>query len=312
MYHYVYKITNLNPLGERKYYIGVRSSECDPEKDVNYWGSSLALKKEINERGNHLFKKDILGIFNTREKAFDEEILLHEKYNVSLNKEFYNLSKSRSNKYDARGRVTVRDKSGNTCSLYKNDPRYLSGEYESITKGFIMCKDDKNEIVRVLLSEFYSNNSYTSLNLGKVPCINKNGEKLLLDKNDDRLIKGEYWSVHKGKVACFDKDGNFHHVTKEEFENNTNLMGLSKGKIAGDKNGRAKKIGIYDDLNNLIFLCKGNFEKTCNENNLPFMSLKKSYIKGGIPIYQSKKAKGDAIKNGKTKYINWYAKEIKE
>jgi hypothetical protein len=84
MYHYVYKITNLNPLGERKYYIGVRSSECDPEKDVNYWGSSLALKKEINERGNHLFKKDILGIFNTREKAFDEEILFVSSIVVQL------------------------------------------------------------------------------------------------------------------------------------------------------------------------------------------------------------------------------------
>lgn len=311
MYHYVYKITNLNPLDERKYYIGVRSSECKPEDDVNYWGSSSILKMEIKERGRDLFKKDILEIFNTRKEALDEEIILHEKYNVSLNNEFYNLAKSRSHKYDAKGRVSVRDKFGNTCSLYKDDPRYLSGEYESITKGFISCRNEENKIIMVSLSEFYSNDKYVSLNLGKIPCINKNGETLLLDRNDERFKNGEYWSVHKGKVSCFDENGNFHHVTTEEFKKNTNLIGLSKGKIGGAKNGRAKKIGIYDCLDNLIFLCKGNFEKTCLENNLPYMPLKRSYLKGGVPIYQSKKAKTDAIKNNTLKYINWYAKEIK-
>lgn len=311
MYHYVYKITNLVPLDKRKYYIGVRSSECNPEEDINYWGSSLILKKEIEERGKNFFKKDILKIFDTRKEAFDEEILLHEKYNVSLNDEFYNLSKSRSNKYDAKGRVSVRDKFGNTCSLYRDDPRYLSGEYESVTKGFVSCRDGGNKIIMVSLSEFYSNDNYTSLNLNKIPCINKNGETLLLDKNDDRFIKGEYWSVHKGKVPCFDENGEFHQVTKEEFKKNNNFIGLSKGKIKGDKNGMAKKIGIYDCLNNLIFLCQGNFEKICQENNFPYMALKRSYLKGGTPIYQSKKARTDAAKNNKIKYINWYAKEIK-
>ena len=35
-YNYVYKITNLKPKDQRKYYIGVRTSKYKPEKDVNY------------------------------------------------------------------------------------------------------------------------------------------------------------------------------------------------------------------------------------------------------------------------------------
>lgn len=32
-HHYVYKITNLSPMGDQIYYIGVRSSVVDPNKD---------------------------------------------------------------------------------------------------------------------------------------------------------------------------------------------------------------------------------------------------------------------------------------
>ena len=71
-YNYVYKITNLKPTDKRKFYIGVRSSKVNPNKD-NYWSSSKIIKKMFKENPNN-FKKDILFIFDTRKKAIDKEI----------------------------------------------------------------------------------------------------------------------------------------------------------------------------------------------------------------------------------------------
>ena len=35
------------------------------------------------------------------------------------------------------GRANVKDKDGNTFSVFKDDPRYLSGELVGVTKGLI-------------------------------------------------------------------------------------------------------------------------------------------------------------------------------
>lgn len=99
--HYVYKITNNKPMDERKYYIGVRTSE-DPNND-NYWSSSKSLKESIEKIGLEHFSKEILSIWDTREEAVSEEIRLHEQFDVSTNKEFYNKVKQTSIGFDTSG-----------------------------------------------------------------------------------------------------------------------------------------------------------------------------------------------------------------
>lgn len=101
--HYVYKITNLNPKDEQQYYIGVRSCNCLPEEDIKYMGSSKYLTKAINEQGYENFKKEILSIWSTREEAVNEEIRLHNEYNVHINEIFYNRSKQSSTGWDTAG-----------------------------------------------------------------------------------------------------------------------------------------------------------------------------------------------------------------
>jgi predicted transcriptional regulator len=78
--------------------------------------------------------------------------------------------------------------------------------------------------------------------------------------------------------------------------------GLRKGKL----NSQAKKINIYDNNDNVIFECHGNFKDICKENDLPFKSLRNSYVNDGKKLYVKSKP---SIK----KYIiysGWYAKEI--
>ena len=49
-YYYTYLITNLQPVRQEKYYIGVRSCNCLPEDDL-YISSSQYLKKAIHDEG---------------------------------------------------------------------------------------------------------------------------------------------------------------------------------------------------------------------------------------------------------------------
>ena len=99
MYHYTYLIEN--KLNGKKY-IGVRSSQNDPNTDF-YWSSSKSLKHEINLIGRDNFRKIILDIFDTRKEAVYNEIELHKFYDVGNNPNFYNKAKQTSTGFDTTG-----------------------------------------------------------------------------------------------------------------------------------------------------------------------------------------------------------------
>lgn len=77
-------------------YIGSR--RCDPgvfpDEDVKYWGSSK--NKELKETPNSQKKKYILGVFLTREEAYEHEIILHTEYDVAKNPKFANKARQTS------------------------------------------------------------------------------------------------------------------------------------------------------------------------------------------------------------------------
>lgn len=100
MYHYTYLITN-NENGMK--YIGVRSSKCIPEEDDIYMGSSKVLNAVISQLGVSGFIKEILEKFESRELAVQNEIELHNKFDVDRNVEFYNKSKQTSTGFDQYG-----------------------------------------------------------------------------------------------------------------------------------------------------------------------------------------------------------------
>ena len=65
MIHYVYRIT----IPDGRYYIGVRSCECDPGHDP-YWGSGTIIKRLLRKNAS---RKDILSTHETREEAAQAE-----------------------------------------------------------------------------------------------------------------------------------------------------------------------------------------------------------------------------------------------
>lgn len=102
-FHYVYRITNKI---ENKHYYGVRSSIDLPVNDlgIKYFSSShdkefIKLQKE----NSSIFKYKVVSVYSKRETAVQKEIKLHNKFNVGVNKNFYNLTKQSSTGFDNTG-----------------------------------------------------------------------------------------------------------------------------------------------------------------------------------------------------------------
>ena len=93
MYYYTYLLINVN---NDMLYVGKRQSRCLPEEDTSYMSSSKYVPKEECD-------KIILTVHATPEEAIEEEIRLHELYNVAANPQFYNKAKQTSKKFDTTG-----------------------------------------------------------------------------------------------------------------------------------------------------------------------------------------------------------------
>lgn len=86
-YNYTYKITNLVT---NEFYIGVRSCDCEIDKDPYMGSSSVWTKLYIKEHKKDL-KKEILETFPTRKLANGGEIKYlkqHENNPLCINKYF--------------------------------------------------------------------------------------------------------------------------------------------------------------------------------------------------------------------------------
>ena len=264
-YHYVYKIINLNPTDERKYYIGVRTSTVKPEEDISYLGSSRHLREHISEIGECKFLKEILSVWDTRIEANEEEIRLHKILNVASNFEFYNKTNASSSGYCAFGCVTALDLRDNTSKqisreeFRKNDyyvhwtkdtvqaidirtgksKRVTRKEFKEDkflkhpTKGTVVVRDKKSNTTKsVSLKEFGENDDYVTCSTGQVSVIDTR------DNSTKRVTREEfkkyeyYVRPNKGLVAVKDvRDGSNKLVSKEDYKQNEYFVMHSKGKI---------------------------------------------------------------------------------
>lgn len=272
-YHYVYRITNkiLN-----KHYYGVRTCKINPKDDIGFKYFSSSLDKEFikdQKENPHTYKYKVVKVFESRDEANKHEQLLHDKFNVSVNELFYNRHNSGS-EYTTYGKVTCLD-----------------------------LRDNKTK--SVIKSEFYKHNYYVS--------VHKN--KLVSNVTRDKLAKKKINTV----VAIDTRKGEKVSISKKEFDNNEYYIGVTKGvkpskktlkKLSnatkGANNPRAKKINIYNDKDELMYECNGNFKEVCNIEDLPYQPLMKSYKNNSSKIYTCRKPYNKEWIN----YRYWYAKEI--
>lgn len=133
----------------------------------------------------------------------------------------------------------------------------------------------------------------SKINTSMLVAVNANGEKFKISNTDERYLSGELIAESKGRKAS--------NETKAK---------LSESK-QGCLNSKAKKIGIYNSDNELVYYCHGNFAKTILEHNLPNRKLNWSLANNGAKIYStSRSLKMMPIEY--IDYIGWSARYIKD
>ena len=243
--HYVYKITNLKPTDERLYYIGVHSDENQVSLNDGYMGSSKYLTEAIKETGQDNFKKEILSTWATRKEAVQEEIRLHEIYDVAKNPLFYNRSKQTSTRFDT---------TGNTNNISKET---RIKQIQSRKKNNKMWHSEKTK------------QKIGNANRGKVkgPLTEETKQKIsknnAMHKSENRLKVSESLKGHLVSSSTKQKIGNANRgkVRTEEVK----ALMRSKRKISNNSNS---KIFILISPDGKEYFTHGNLKTICKSLGL--------------------------------------------
>jgi len=115
----------------------------------------------------------------------------------------------------------------------------------------------------------------------------KKGEILKLKINDPRVLSGEYIAICKGI----------------KYQENDKRYDSRRG----NRPYNALDILIYDNNKKIIYSCEGNFKQICEEHNLPFKALTKSYKNEGAYIFNTERSY-KRTKKEYQQYKGWYAK----
>lgn len=126
--------------------------------------------------------------------------------------------------------------------------------------------------------------------------IMENGLSLAKNSCNARIEKAQKINPETGKQYC------------EEWSEKLSKTRKEKNLGKGNSNGRALKIGVFDQNHKLIHTFHGNF-KDCHKLGFPKTALSQSYLSGGTPIYLDVKSNLSRLQSsGNIKYKGWYAK----
>ena len=208
-YHYFYKITNL--LNEHFYY-GIHSTD---NLDDGYMGSGKRLHYAYKKYGMQNFKKEILKFFDTCSDAYEYEAEMVTEELVK-NPDCYNVQLGGKG-WNTKGLVSVKDKNGNCFLVFKDDPRYLSGELVPNCKGLLVVKDKNGNYFSVSVDDpRYLSGELVPNCKGLLVVKDKNGNYFSVSVDDPRYLSGELVAHNKGLVSVKDKNGNYFSVSVDD------------------------------------------------------------------------------------------------
>lgn len=286
--HYTYLISNIK---ENKHYIGSRTCKKNstPETDLGFKYFSSSTDEEFiqDQKVNPQdYTYQIINRFQLRKEAVWNEICLHKIFDVGVNPDFYNKVRQASNGFSADKGSKAQENRFKTMSEI-NEQGFTVFQTASI-------KRTKN--MKIVLE-------------GKT-IYQKAGEKQSITK---KLIEENGFSIAKNASIKCQKtmlipDENGLTIKQKSAEKISKCRKESKIAV-GKNNPSAKQIDIFNSNDEKIFECHGDFAKICKENNLPFVSLQKTYqqetkLYENISNYTLCRVKENIIFKG------WYARIV--
>lgn len=227
-FYYFYCITH--KISNKKYY-GVHTTF---NLNDGYKGSGRSLLHEMKSEPLSHYHKDIIKFFNNNDEmyAYEEQIVTKD---VVRDKMTYNMHTGGSGSWDfTQGRVTVKDENGNFHLISVDDKRYINGDLQHNMVGLVhVIKLDTQEHITIPTEEYHQNKDLYQLHNYNKVIVKYKGEKMWMNRDEylQRQQNGE--DIHgqtKGKGLYRDKNGN--HImcdVNDERVLSGELVGITKG-----------------------------------------------------------------------------------
>lgn len=218
----VYKVTNRF---DGKIYIGIHTQRSDND---HYMGSGTEIKEAIKQYGRKSFVKEIIFTFETKEEMLAKEKELVTK-EFCMREDTYNRVEG-GGAYRTLNMISVKDKEGNTSQVYRDDPRWLSGELVSVNKGTITVKDKNGNTMKInLTDQRYISGELYGIAKNNVVVRDKNNNKFVVSKENPFFLSGEFVAICKGLKNPNCWSGKIHRDdTKQKMSEKASLR---KGKL---------------------------------------------------------------------------------
>ncbi len=337
--HYVYRITDYTRTEEEHYY-GSHTPEFGKEYnslEEEFWTYRTSSKRNIlNENRKEDYKVKILKVFDNPADKMIYEAYLHQYFDVTNNKHFWNGSNQTPFGWNNTNMVVTSERKWvtkeefnekNLTGLMKNHKhsikynknyvvtksltRISQEEFNNSSEVGVMknvfCGFDKDGNKVVLeKDENFDINEYTGYHKNKVVARDKDGNKFHVDKRDPRYLSGELVGHTKGKVVAKDKDGNKFNISVDDPRYlSGELVNINKGSMPKPYN--IKNIEIFDNNGNLIYSINEGFQNFCRKNNLPYNAFRQSYL-GCTKLGERNRETTSLINKGFKEYLGWYAR----
>ena len=276
-----------------EFYYGVKfGKDANPDTFwIDYFTTSKAVHTIIERDGKDSFDAHVRKIFKESKEAYMWEqrviskIINHEKcLNAALGFSF-NANKNRNiigasglNNYQqcaAKARLTMlNDIDENGYNTYQRNAHKV---YESRDEDYRVKKSERSaKTMR---------------------------EKGIYDMTSEKHKMYQNEIMSSGLTRAQETGKKVSKTRKMLFES-----GVLTGPLAS-KNPMAKKIKIFNENDELMFTCHGDFDKVCTTNHLPKSFLKKSYRNNGLKFCKMPGMTQDFFEANK-QFSGWYAKEI--
>ena len=178
-------------------------------------GSGTEIKEALKNFGRKSFVKKILYEYDTKEEMLSKEKELVTR-EFCMREDTYNRVEG-GGSYTSVGMVVVKDKEGNTSIVYKNDPRFVSGEFVGNTKDTVTVLDKEGKCIRVhktdqrylsgeLIHNLNNNRHHWTGSKHSKSSKNKMSKKALLIRGEKKYAFGTCWINKEGKNKMIKKD----------------------------------------------------------------------------------------------------------